>query len=108
MNSVKITRVIAAAAIAVSSLGFTATVATAKTYTKKEWQNRDVCYRVKKVPATVEYDTRGKLLREASRSWEGNMYKKGAKVVKKHHDPVYITTSRIVEDQHYTLVPTGC
>jgi hypothetical protein len=108
MSSAKFGRVLLAAAIAAGSMGFTASVATAKTYTKHEYQNRDVCYRVMKVPATVEYNTRGTKLRDASRSWSGNLYKHGGKVVDKYHDPVYIQTKRIIEDQHYTLVPSKC
>jgi hypothetical protein len=103
-----IAKVAMATAIAVGSIGFTATAVTAKTYTKSEYINRDKCYRVKKIPATVEYNTRGIKLRDASRSWSGNLYKHGGKVVDKYHDEVYIQTRRVVEDQHYTLVPTGC
>lgn len=82
--------------------------ASAKKYTKHEHINKDKCYRVKKVAATVEYDTRGKLVREASRSWSGNMHKDGTIVRKKYNDPVYMTTRRVIEDQHYTLVSVSC
>ena len=82
--------------------------AEAKIETKWEYTNKDKCYKVKKVPATVEYNTKGKLIREASRSWSGNMHKHGSKVVKKYNDPVYKTTRRVIEEQHMTLVPTSC
>lgn len=108
MKSSIVAHVFVAGAIAVGSVGFTATAVSAKTYTKHEYINRDKCYRVKKVPATVEYNTRGVKLRGSSRSWSGNMYKHGAKVVDKYHDEVYMQTRRVIEDQHYTLVPTGC
>ena len=80
----------------------------AKTFTKHEHIDRDKCYRVKKVPATVEYNTMGELLREASTSWKGNLHKHGAQVRHKHNDAVYIQTRRIIEDQHTTLVPVSC
>jgi hypothetical protein len=108
MSSAKYGRFVLAAAIAVGSLGFSASIASAKTYTAHEYQNRDVCYRVKKVPATVEYNTRGTKLRDASRSWSGNLYKDGGKVVDRYNDEVYIQTRRVIEDQHYTLVPSKC
>lgn len=106
-----VNQVLATAVVAATAFGATALTpisAEAKTYTKHEYQNKDRCYRVKKVPATVEYNTRGILVRESSRSWTGNFHKHGSKVVDKHHDPVYIQTKRVLEEQHTTLVPTSC
>lgn len=83
-------------------------VASAKTYTKREHVNRDKCYRVKKVPALVEYNTRGIKVRGSSRSWSGNMGRHGSVVRDKYHPEVYIQTRRVLEDEHTTLVPTSC
>lgn len=88
--------------------GSVLTPAQAATYTRHEVQNNDVCYTARRVPATVEYNTRGIKLRDASRSWEGNMYKHGAKIRDRHHDEVYIQTRRVVENQHMTLIPRRC
>lgn len=82
--------------------------ASAKTYTTREHVNRDKCYRVKKVPALVEYNTRGIKVRDSSRSWTGNFGKNGGIVRDKYHPDVYIQTRRVLEDEHTTLVPTSC
>ncbi|MEM6616582.1 MAG: hypothetical protein AAGA88_10550 [Pseudomonadota bacterium] len=73
-----------------------------------EHTNKDKCYRVKKVPATVEYDTRGKLKHPAKRVWVGDSSKHGSKVIDRHVDAVYFQTRRVIEEQHTTLVPTSC
>lgn len=88
--------------------GLTAGSATAETYTKREYRNRDECYRAKIVPAIVQYNTQGIKVRDASESWSGNMYAAGSRVVKRYHDPVYIQTSEVIEEQHITLVPVKC
>ncbi|MCB1467133.1 MAG: hypothetical protein KDK08_08310 [Rhizobiaceae bacterium] len=112
MKLSKILSSAAAAAVFSSSLALGLAVSTdnaqARTYTKQKYFNRDKCYRAVRVPATVEYDTRGIKVRDASRSWIGNPQRHGAKVIDKYNDPVYIQTQRILEDQHVTLVPTGC
>ncbi len=98
-------------AIAVMSLttGLAGTsVSSAETYIKREYVSRDVCYRARKVPAKVQYNTRGVKLRDASRSWSGNMQADGALVVDRYHDEVYIQTREVVEDQHVTLVRVNC
>jgi len=82
--------------------------AEAKKTTKWEYINKDKCYIAKKVPATVEYNTKGKLKHKASRVWVGNAQKHGAKVIDKHNDAVYFTTRTVIEDQHVTLVATKC
>lgn len=82
--------------------------ASAETYTAREHINRDKCYRVKKVPALVEYDTRGIKVRDSSRSWKGNFGKHGGLVRDKYNPNVYIQTRRVLEDEHTTLVPTSC
>lgn len=100
--------VVAATAGAIAAMLAIVPDAEARTYTKEKWINKDKCYMVKKVPALIEYDTRGKLVRDESRVWVGNFHKHGAKVRDKHKAAVYIQTSRVVEDQHYTLVPASC
>ena len=108
----KITSSVAAALIVTIAAtgGMMVTTGSAEAKVERKWEhiNRDECYKVKKVPATVEYDTRGELVRESSRSWKGNFHKHGSKVVYKYHDPVYKTTRRVIEEQHTTLVPTAC
>lgn len=90
------------------SLPLAMTAAQAETFTKREFQNKDRCFEVRKVAALIEFNTRGIKLRSASRSWQGNMQRHGALVVNKHHDPVFIQTKRTLEEQHTTLIPVGC
>lgn len=80
----------------------------AEVYTRKERINRDVCYQARRVPATVAYNTRGIKLRDASRSWDGNMQRHGANVTNRYNDEVYVQTREVIEDQHMTLVPVPC
>ena len=82
--------------------------ANAEVYTRKEQINRDVCYQSRRVPATVAYDTRGIRLKDASRSWEGNMQRDGGFVRDRYNDEVFIQTRKVVENQHMTLVPVPC
>lgn len=86
----------------------TVTSAEAKVITKWEYQNRDKCYKAKRVPATVQYNTKGKLKKAASRVWVGNPQKHGSKVVDKYNDAVYFQTRTVIEEQHVTLVPVKC
>lgn len=110
--AVKYMRKILLSAMVISSLGATpillSDTSEAKTYTKREHINRDKCYRVKKVPALVEYNTRGIKVRDSSRSWSGNFHKHGGVVRDKYHPDVYIQTRRVVENEHTTLVPVSC
>ena len=82
--------------------------AEARTFTGDRYVNRDKCYKVKKIPQLVEYDTKGIFVRGSSRSWSGNMRKGGATVTNRYNDPVYVRTTRVLEDQHYTLIPKSC
>lgn len=83
--------------------GFT-TDAEAKVTQKWEFTNKDVCYKKKLIPATVEINTKGKLKHAAGRKW----IEKGGKVIDKHSDAVYFTTKTVIEEQHVTLVRTSC
>lgn len=97
-----------AAVIVSTSVGGYVSPASAEIYERRAYINRDNCFRARRVPARIEYNTRGQLLRPASRSWEGNMQADGARIVNRYNDEVYIQTSRVVEDQHVTLVPVPC
>lgn len=96
------------AAAVTTPIMMSASPANAETYTTREHINRDKCYRVKKVPALVEYNTRGIKVRDSSRSWKGNFGKNGGIVRDKYNPEVYIQTRRVLEDEHTTLVPTSC
>lgn len=98
---------IAATAVFGLAAAFTTVAPTsseAKVTQKWELSNKDICYKKKTVPATVEYNTQGKLKHAASRVW----VEKNGKVVDKHVDAVYFTTKRVLEEQHTTLVKTKC
>ncbi|PLW78738.1 hypothetical protein [Cohaesibacter celericrescens] len=100
-----------AVAVAVTSFAAGSVVsmdAEARTFSGDRYVNRDKCYKVKKIPQLVEYDTKGIFVRGSSRSWSGNMRRGGAVVRNKYNDPVYIRTARVLEDQHYTLIPKKC
>lgn len=98
---------ILAATTVATAVGFSFD-AEARTFTGDRYVNRDKCYKVQKIPQLVEYDTKGIFVRGASRTWKGNLRKGGSIVTDKYNDPVYIRTVRVLEDQHYTLIPTGC
>lgn len=100
-----------AAVIAAATFTTGATIsfdAEARVFKGDRYVNRDKCYKVEKIPQLVEYDTKGIFVRGSSRSWNGNLRKHGSVVRNKYHDPVYIRTVRVLEDQHYTLIPTKC
>lgn len=102
----------AALAIAVATGGMAVTLSTApaeaKVTQKWEYTNKDKCFKSVRVPATVEYNTKGKLKHAASRVWTGNPQKAGSIVRDKYNDAVYFQTRKVIEDQHVTLVPTKC
>ena len=107
-KSSKVTLAVAIAA-ATFAAGFgISSDADARTFTGDRYVNRDKCYKVEKVPQLVEYDTKGIFVKGASRSWKGKMRKHGSIIKSKYNDPVYIRTVRVLEDQHYTLIPTKC
>ena len=82
--------------------------AEAKKTLKWEYTNSDKCYKSVRVPATVEYNTKGKLKSAASRSWVGNPQNVGSIIRDKHNDAVYFQTRTVIEEQHITLVPVSC
>lgn len=59
------------------------------------------CYDKVYVPATVEYNTRGVLVQRGSAGWEIT----GDRWLHVRNPPVYLETRRVVEPDHYKLVP---
>lgn len=80
----------------------------ARTFTEDEFINRDRCFVAERIPALVEYNTRGELVQNSSRSWVGNPQVSGSLVVDQHNDAVFLQTRRVLEDQHVTLIPVPC
>ncbi len=81
------------------------TAASAGTYYVEESQSRYIaCYNRVYVPAKILVNTRGKMVRPYSQSWDvqGDSWNYVRNV------PVYIQTSRVAEPDHYTLVPAAC
>jgi hypothetical protein len=77
---------------------------------KRQYQvtpDRDHCYVVEYVPRTVEENTRGKLVRGESTNWVGDVAD-GATIRKQHNPALYKKTTRIVEEEHYTMSSPGC
>ena len=80
-------------------------VANAEIYTVRESPSRYVaCYERVYVPATVEVNTRGQLVRESSESWQTS----GSNWNRVRSPSVYIQTRRTIEADHYTLVRKNC
>lgn len=59
------------------------------------------CYDKVYVPATVEYNTRGILVQHPSVDWDVG----GDRWLRVRHPAVYIETRRVLEADHYKLVP---
>ena len=92
-----------AATAALAVLGVSA--ASAETYTIREAQSRYVaCYERVHVPATIEINTRGELVRAESEEWQT----RGAHWNRVRNPSVYIQTRRTIETDHYTLVRKSC
>jgi len=84
---------------------FAATAANAGTYITEQSQSRYIaCYKRVYVPAKIEVNTRGILVRAPSKAWEVG----GDTWAYVRNPPVYIETTRVVEGDHYTLVSDGC
>jgi len=89
----------------VTATVFAVTAAHAGTYVVEQSQSRYIaCYKRVYVPAKVEVNTRGVLVRSASKAWEVG----GDTWAYVRNPPVYIETTRVVEPDHYTLVSDGC
>lgn len=100
-------RKILIATAAVVGLGVFASSADARTYTEEVTPSRDKCYLVQYVPALYKVNTRGKKVKGESTSWHGE-YADGAVIVKRRNPAVYIQTRKLLEADHYSLVPQGC
>lgn len=81
--------------------------AEARTVREEVVPNRDNCFRVEYIPRLVEHNTKGRLHRGESTSWSGAIAA-GSVVRQQKNAAVYFRTTRIVEEEHYTLIPTGC
>lgn len=92
---------------AVVCLGAFASTADARTYREEVTPNNDKCYVVKYIPALYQVNTRGKKVSGESKSWVGEIAD-GAVVIKRRNPAVYIQTRKLLESDHYTLIPQGC
>ncbi len=93
-------------AIGVAALGLAGvSAAQADTYLVKESQTRYLaCYNKVYVPATVEVNTRGRLVRGEGRGWEIG----GDRWDYVRSPAVYIEHRHVVSPDHYTLVERPC
>lgn len=74
----------------------------AETYVVKETRSPILaCYQQVYVPATVKYNTRGKLVKSQSVGWVVT----GDRWEKVRSPAVYFETAKTVEPDHYKLVP---
>ena len=79
--------------------------ANARKYIVEETRSKFIaCYDRVYVPARVQVNTRGKLVKRASRGWEIG----GDRWDYVRYPGTYIQTRRTVEPDHYTLVARGC
>jgi hypothetical protein len=77
----------------------------AGTYIIEQSQSRYIqCYSQVYVPARIQVNTRGRLVRAPSKGFEVS----GDSWNYVSNPPVYIQTQRVVEPDHYTLVGAGC
>ena len=82
-----------------------ATPASARTFVVDESPSRFIaCYDRQYVPARVRVNTRGRLVRGASRGWEIA----GERWDHVRYPGTYIQTRRTIEPDHFTLVRRGC
>ncbi len=89
-------------ALALASVGFAPTAATAETYVVRERVNRVLaCYNRVYVEARVLVNTRGRLVRQQADSWEVT----GDRWLRVREPATFIQTRRVIEPDHYTLVP---
>jgi hypothetical protein len=90
---------------AVTAIVCATTAAQAGTYIVEQSQSRYIsCYKRVYVPAKIEVNTRGILVRPPSKEWEVG----GDTWAYVRNPPVFIQTERVVEPDHFTLVSGGC
>ena len=93
--------------VALALVGSTiAPAASAATYTVTGYPNRDKCYYVEHVPATYKVNTKGVLVQGESAGWSA--IAPGTKAVHSTSPAVYIQTKKMIEADHYSLVPADC
>lgn len=69
--------------------------------------NRDQCWVVQYVPRLEQVNTKGVLVAPERRVWSGDVV--AGKTVRQVQVPaVYYQTTKVLEEEHYTLVPTAC
>ncbi len=79
--------------------------ASAETYLVSQPQSRYVgCYVKEYVPAKVLVNTRGRLVAKEATYWEVS----GDRWNRVRSPAVYLETRRIIEADHYKLVPVAC
>ncbi|HEX2019288.1 MAG TPA: hypothetical protein VGO17_10160 [Aurantimonas sp.] len=98
-------KVLFSAAAVAAAITFSAD-AQARTFKKDVDERGSKCYLVEYVPSLYQYNTRGKLVTGESRTWVGDITE-GAIISKRRNPSVYIQTKKLVEKDHYTLVPQG-
>ncbi|MDY8110111.1 hypothetical protein U0C82_13270 [Fulvimarina sp. 2208YS6-2-32] len=103
---VSMRKVLLGMSAAVAAVSFSS-VAEAKTYKKHIDERSSTCYVVEYIPSTYQYNTRGKLVSTPSTTWSGDIAD-GAVVKHTRNPAVYLTTRHRVEQDHYTMVKTGC
>ncbi|MEX6505493.1 hypothetical protein [Jiella sp. M17.18] len=87
-------------------VSFSAT-ANARWYKKDVDERGSKIYCVEYIPSLYKYNTRGKLVTGESTTWSGEIAD-GAEIRHRRNPAVYITTKKLVEQDHYTLVPGPC
>lgn len=91
--------------LAASFVALAAGTATARKYIVDETRSKFIaCYDRVYVPARVQVNTRGRLVKRASTGWEIA----GDRWDYVRYPGTYIQTRRTVEPDHYTLVARGC
>lgn len=81
--------------------------AEAREYTVEVTPDNRTCYQVNYIPATYKVNTRGHLVRGASRDWEGTIAD-GNVIVHRRNPAVYIEKRTLVEADHYSLRKVSC
>lgn len=69
--------------------------------------DRDQCWIVQYVPRLEAVNTKGVLVKPEKLAWSG-AFVAGSTVRQVKTPAVYYQKSRVIEEEHYTLVPTAC
>ncbi|MGX7707847.1 hypothetical protein [Methylobacterium sp. Gmos1] len=100
---------VAAVAFSAIAMSVIAGEASARTYTVDR-DGEDVCYSKQYIPNLVVENTRGRLVRGPQGFFDpGAGGRVSGGVVRTGVEPaMYVKTQRVVEREHYTLVPVAC